>query len=395
MPLDIDISRRNFLMGASFATCCALTGIPTLSFASAATEQRLLVIILRGGMDGLAAIPAIGDADYHKARGSLALDDKLLLDLDGYFAMNAAMPELHQLYRQKELLVLHAAASPYRERSHFEAQDLLENGTPKPHGVSTGWLGRTVTSLGGKVHGLAIGPSVPLVLQGASGIQSWAPSALPEVSEDYLARIQYMYQNDQVLNAALQEATGFDDEGSAGMKGQKGQRQFVGMMKTAASFMAKPTGARIASIDLTGWDTHAGQGTAQGRFAQVLKVLSEGVATFKTDMGPLWAKTNVLMITEFGRTVAVNGSGGTDHGTASAALLAGGNINGGRVLGDWPGLSSAKLYEERDLYPANDLRALIKGLLAEHMGLQADQIERDVFPQSNSVKPMQGIIRKA
>lgn len=378
-----DLSRRAFLAGAGFAACCALMGVPSLSLASAPTDRRLMVVILRGGMDGLAAIPAIGDKSYHTARGGLALPDKTLLKLDGFFAMNAAMPHLHKLYQDRQMLVLHAAASPYRERSHFEAQDLLENGSGKPHGLTTGWLGRTVTALGGTVQGLAIGPSIPLVLQGGGAVQSWAPSVLPQVSDDYLSRITYMYDADPVLGPALKEAMDMEDD-TGGMAGKQ-QRQFVGMMKTAASFMAKPDGARLASIDLTGWDTHANQGTEAGRFAQALKTLSEGVDAFRTAMGPLWNQTAVLMITEFGRTVSVNGSGGTDHGTASAAFLAGGRVNGGRIVGDWPGLAEKSLFEGRDLYPANDIRSLLKGLLAQHLGIPAPVIEQKILPQSGQV----------
>ena len=220
---------------------------------------------------------------------------------------------------------MHATASPYRERSHFEAQDTLENGTPIPHGLTTGWLGRTVDALGGQAQGLAIGPTVPLVLQGARNVQSWAPSSLPGANADFLKRVEIMYQSDPVLHQALAEAE--DMQNIAG-NADANARAFQGMMKTAASFMSQPTGPRLATIDLTGWDTHAGQGTDKGRFTNVLGTLSSGVDAYRAGMGQAWNDTAVLMITEFGRTVMGNGTGGSDHGTGSVAFLAGGRCQG-------------------------------------------------------------------
>jgi uncharacterized protein (DUF1501 family) len=383
------ISRRNFLAGIGLAGMTALLDMPVMSFASAPTDKRLMVVILRGAMDGLAAVPPVADPNYHAARGALALPDAALLPLDGNFAMNAAAPQLQALFRQKQLLILHACASPYRERSHFEAQDLLENGSPKPHGLTTGWLGRTVDALGGQAQGLAIGPTVPLVLQGAHKVESWAPSNLPGVNQDFLNRIQYMYKSDPALSQALAEAEGM--QGGASAMGSAGPRQFIGMMKTAASFMIKPDGARIATIDIAGWDTHANQGTGKGRFAQALGILSEGVDAFRTGMGPEWDKTAVLMITEFGRTVAANGSGGSDHGTATAAFLAGGRVQGGRVIGNWPGLAQNQLYQNRDLYPDNDIRSLIKAVLAQHLAIPGGIIDQTIFPQSGTVGAYKGL----
>jgi uncharacterized protein (DUF1501 family) len=392
-----DFSRRDVLIGAGIFGCCGLLGFPAMSFASADTDRRLMVVILRGAMDGLAAVPAIGDASYRGARGDLALPDSQLLPLDGHFAMNAAAPQLHALYQAQQLLILHAAATPYRERSHFEAQDLLENGSAVPHGLQTGWLGRTVDALGGRVQGLAIGPTVPLVLQGAHNIQSWAPSNLREVGDaDFMRRVEMMYRNDPVLSGALAEGQAMqrqaDASGAMGDKGEgAGKAQFAGMMKTAAAFMSQPSGARIGTIDLTGWDTHAGQGTTQGRFTQVLGTLSAGIDAFRAGMGPAWNDTAVLMMTEFGRTVHGNGTGGSDHGTASAAFLAGGSVKGGRVIGNWPGLAPDQLYQNRDLYPDNDLRSLVKAVLTQHLALPGDTVDTAIFPQSTGVAPFPGL----
>lgn len=379
-----DISRRDFMAGVSGLGLLGLIGWPGMTLAAANTPKRLMLVILRGAMDGLGAVPPIGDRSYHAARGALAMPDSGLLPLDGHFAMNAALKPLHAMYQSKELVVLHATATPYRDRSHFDAQDLLENGTLKPHQVSTGWLGRTIQALGGTTQGLAMGSTIPLVLQGTTHVQSWAPAVLPQADQDFMARVARMYEHDPLLSAAIAQEAAMGSPDIA--KLAQGKRAFVDMMKVAAGFMKKDNGARIGSIDIGGWDTHSGQGTTDGRLAQALQLLGEGVAAFKTEMGPVWKDTAVLMLTEFGRTVAANGSGGSDHGTGSAAFMAGGSVQGGRVLGDWPGLAQNNLYEGRDLYPANDMRSLIKAMLQQHLAVPADIVERDIFPQSSGVR---------
>lgn len=356
------LTRRDFLKNTlTLAGGLTLLTLPRFVWAELPTEQRLLVVVLRGAMDGLGAVPALGDPHYQQARGALAFQDKGFLPLNTFFALNAAAAPFQKMFTDNELLILHAAATPYRDRSHFDGQDLLENGTIKPHALKTGWLGRTIDSLGGTVKSLAIGPSVPLLLLGQQNTESWSPSILPQASEDFLMRVSHMYAADPLLsktvNPVLKEANTLKMADNAEVARSQ---QFLNMMQMAAQFMVKENGARVASIDAEGWDTHAGQGLDQGRLGQALKNLSNGIVAFKEGMGTFWAKTAVLVVTEFGRTVMVNGSGGTDHGTGSAAFLVGGNVNGGRVIGEWPGLSPKALYQGRDLYPANDLRSLPK-----------------------------------
>lgn len=387
-----DLTRRHFLIGAGVIGCCGgVLGFPHMTLAAAPTQKRLMVVVLRGAMDGLGAVAPVGDRYYHDARKGLVLPDHALLNLDGYFALNAALPQLHEFYRRGEMAVMHATATPYRDRSHFDAQDLLENGGSKPHALATGWLGRTLQAMGGGTGGLAVGPSVPLLLQGGKNVQSWAPSALPGVDDDFMNRVVRMYEHDDMLGAALAQARNMPDTGMSGKA--RGDRQFIEMMQTAATFMNKDGGARLATIDLGGWDTHAGQGTDKGRLAQALGVLNEGLAAFHTAMGPAWEDTAVLVLTEFGRTVAQNGSGGTDHGTASAAFLIGGRVAGGRVIGEWPTLAPDRLYEGRDLYPANDMRALIKAVLVDHVGVARNVTDELVFPGSASVAPWRSLFR--
>jgi uncharacterized protein (DUF1501 family) len=385
-------SRRRFL------ATTGLLGLGGVLFpyplrAASADDRRLLVVILRGGLDGLAAVVPYADRDYRGARGDVAMpeDDAALIDLDGHFALHASLAPLAELYRRRELLIMHAAASPYRERSHFDAQDVLESGGLQPHRPASGWLNRAAAALHPEAASLAIGPAIPLVLRGDAPVTSWAPSILPSVDEDFLTRVMHMYEGDALLSAALAEARRL--ELGDGMDGgrMRGRRAFVPMMERTAAFMRAVGGPRLAAIDMGGWDTHANQGREKGRLANNLELLGEGLAAYRRDMGAAWASTAVLVITEFGRTVHANGSGGTDHGTASVALLLGGGVAGGRIVGDWPGL--ARLYEGRDLLPANDLRALLKGTLAAQLGLDVHTLDEWVFPASGGVPPVQGLVR--
>ena len=386
------ITRRHVLTGTGLLCGAAMLGWPgRLALAAAPTDKRLMVVILRGGMDGLAAVPPIGDSAYRAARGALALPTSAVLPLDGFFAMHAALKPLHDLYQQKQLLLVHAAATPYRERSHFDAQDLLENGSLKPHALATGWLARSVDALGAGSRGLALGPAVPLVLQGTKQIQSWAPSILPEVDEDFLNRVARMYRSDEPLAMALQEGMGMPEVAS-NKKAGRGPRQFIETMKVAATFLRWPDGARLATIDLTGWDTHANQGTEQGRMIEPMRILGEGIIALRDGMAEDWQRTAVVVVTEFGRTVAANGSGGSDHGTGSVAFLVGGAVRGGRVVGDWPGLAANRLYQNRDLYPANDVRGLLKAVLADHIGLDDRRLSTAIFPGSDGVAPFKNLI---
>lgn len=385
---DINLTRRRVLQaGCALGLASLLPLSPRLAFASAPTDKRMLVIIMRGGMDGLGAVVPYGDADYADARGSVALpqNDDTLLKLDGHFALNRALEPLLPLYQNKELLILHAAASPYRERSHFDAQDMLESGGLQPHALATGWLNRAVTELRRPQEALALGPTIPLVLRGGAQVTSWAPSILPGVDEDFLARVSHMYEKDALLSKALSESRMLE---GMGMDEVGGGKAFAGMMKKAAELLSAPDGPRIASIDVTGWDTHANQA---GRLSGALKTFAQGLTAFRDGMGALWPQTVVVAATEFGRTVKGNGSNGTDHGTASAAFMLGGGVNGGRVAGDWPGLSQLK--DGRDLMPANDVRSLFKAALNQHLGLHEDVLAGNVFPDSAAVKPLRGVMQ--
>jgi uncharacterized protein (DUF1501 family) len=361
-------------------------------------------MFLRGGMDGLSAVPPYGDSQYAAQRGPLAVPasgtPSGALNLDGHFGLSPHLEEMHRLFAAGELTVLHAVASPYRERSHFDAQNLLENGTIRPFGREAGWLNvalGAVVRAGDKVRsgtlGFALGPNVPLVLRGPAQIGSWSPSRLPRPDTDLLDRLAALYRDDPLLGrsfAVAREAQAMmEGHDPGGMGGQT--LPVVELARAAGEILSREDGPRVATIDFGGWDTHISQ---QGEYSQLtrnLRLLDRSVAGLKTALGPVWQRTGVLVVTEFGRAVAPNGSGGTDHGTAGAAFVAGGAVRGGRVISDWPGLSQRALYEQRDLRPTLDLRALFKAALAAQLGLGEAALETEVFPDSRAVTPLEGL----
>jgi uncharacterized protein (DUF1501 family) len=389
-----------------FGGTAALMGLSGLAFAAPATsEKRLVFIFLRGGMDGLSAVPPYGDPEYAQRRGALAVPSPGsaggALDLDGQFGLNPHLSEMHRLFAARELAVLHAVASPYRERSHFDAQNLIENGTAKPFGREGGWLNvalgtgdfsRGRASSG--VQAFALGQSIPLVLRGPVQVGSWSPTKMPVPDADLLERLAGLYRGDPLLDrsfAVAREAqammTGHDTSG--GMGGQT--QPVVELARAAGELLGKPDGPRVAAIDFGGWDTHISQVGEYSQLTRNLRLLDRSVMTLKTTLGPAWRHTVVLIVTEFGRAASPNGSGGTDHGTAGAAFVAGGAVRGGRVIADWPGLGIRALHEERDLRPTLDLRALFKAALAAQLGLGEAAIETDVFPGSRAVRPLDGL----
>ncbi len=393
----ISVTRRNFINTMALAS--ADVAMPRLLLANSNTEARFVLVILRGALDGLAAVPPYGDGNYARVRGELAISQSL--KLDGLFGLHPSLTKLHSRYTAGELSVLHAVASSYRERSHFDGQDLLENGTPKPHGANDGWLNRALAALprqDGKVA-MAFAQNVPLVLRGDAQVGSWAPSRMPDTDNETLQRIADMYAGNDYFSSRLQAAITADamaaGSGMSDMEG--GSRNPLAALSTIASaagrMMKASDGPRIAVIETNGWDTHANQGAERGLLATRLTALDNAIDSLRVELGDAWKHTAVLIATEFGRTVAVNGTRGTDHGTGACAFLVGGAVKGGRVIADWPGLASNNLYQGRDLQPTLDLRSVCKGVLAEHMNVREAQLEREVFPESRAAKPMTGLLR--
>ena len=391
------LNRRHLLAGGTGAVALSF---PMFAFGqAAATDKRLLVVILRGAMDGLAAVPPVGDPNYEGLRGALALQQADVLPLDATFALHKSLPKLKAMYDARELIVVHAAATGYRDRSHFDGQNVLETGAATPFARTDGWLN---AALGALPHaradmGVALSEQAPLVLRGPTPVATWSPSVMPSVNDDTVRRLLALYDaRDPALANVLHAAIGANavamDSGASGMTGG-GYRQIAPLAQVAARFLKDRAGPIAAVMDMSGWDTHANQGTAQGALARNLSLLDDGIGAFKTEMGPEWVNTAVVIVTEFGRTAAPNGAGGTDHGTAAAAFLTGGAIRGGRVLADWPGLTQSALYQRRDLRPTIDLRGVIKGVLSEHLRVPNAPLERDVFPESALARPVLGLLR--
>ncbi len=398
------MKRRGFLQAGALAVGGALL-TTRLSFAGSGGDSRLVVIILRGAVDGMAAVPPYGDPDYARLRGGLAIAAPGATDgalrLDNLFGLHPQFAFLMEAYSAGELAVFHAVATAYRERSHFDGQDVLESGVMVPHAAQTGWLNRALAAAPqagrGAERGVALGSNVPLLMRGPAAVASWAPARLADLDEDTMQRIADLYAHDPLLGprlSAAQSADAMAADASQGMSGSAGAgaNRYEEVIRATAGFLANDAGPRVAVFDTTGWDTHANEGGARGQLGNRFAALDGALRTLKTQLGPTWRNTAVLAVTEFGRTAAVNGTGGSDHGTATAALLLGGAVYGGRVISDWPGLSSARLYQQRDLAPTLDLRAVLKATLVDHMGVAPGALE-NVFPDSGNIKPLRDLFR--
>ena len=401
-------SRRELILASG--TLFAWAHLPKIAYAEG-RDPRFLTIILRGALDGLATVAPVGDPDWQALRGdnALSLSDKMpALKLDNFFALNPAMPNLHGMFEAKEAIIVHASATPYRERSHFDGQDLLESGLPKPGASESGWLNRALSGLapGGRVDprgskAFAIGPVTPLVVRGSAPVLSWSPQRGMPASEDTVHRLLDLYRHaDTKLASVLEDNANLSaieqGDGMAQKPGAAGPAQvrayFSEAAGTAAKFLAQPDGPRVGALALDGWDTHFNEGIAQGRLSQLLGSLDAALAAIKSNMGSAWRETVVALATEFGRTARINGTAGTDHGTATVALLVGGALKGGRVIADWPGLKAVDLYQGRDLKPTTDLRAVLKGVLKDHLRADERALAQNVFPGSDGVKPMAGLL---
>jgi uncharacterized protein (DUF1501 family) len=382
------LTRRFFLASSGATAALSSLTFPRLAFARANTAKRFVFIIQRGAADGLAIVAPIGDPAFRGVRGAFADDLAGGAKLDSFFTLHPALGETAKLYAGKQALFVHAVASPYRDRSHFDGQNVLETGGSAAYRLKDGWMNRMLSLLPAEdAKALALSSTVPAALRGSHEVSSYAPSALPNASDDLLARVSKLYEGDQQLHAlwtaAMETRTMAGDLSGGG--GQNGAA--TGAL--AAKLLAGDGGARIAMIETGGWDTHSGQ---RGRLAAQLRGLDQLVSALRTGLGADWANTLVIVATEFGRTAAPNGTGGTDHGTASATMLLGGAVAGGKVIADWPGLSQAALYEGRDLKPTTDLDSLFAAALAQHYGLEPARVAASLFPETRGSMPRQTLI---
>jgi uncharacterized protein (DUF1501 family) len=417
----LSLSRRALLAtAAGFGLSLQLLAVPALAADGELNKRKMIVVICRGGMDGLSVAPPIGDSEYRGLRGALALNDSAL-PLDGTFALHPQLAAVHAMAKAGEARIVPAVATPDRARSHFEAQDVLETGAAGVYSTTSGWLNRAVETLSAhrKVDALSVGPTAPLILRGKVQTASWSPGRSVDAEARLPGLLQDLYRNDPLLGPALarglatetmaKDATaGLETAQAPAMMGggkaggvppqqaafvraaaQQGREAAHTLGASLAGFMREPGGPTVAAISLDGFDSHANQaGLLTARLAYLDAVL-DGV---HTGLGPEWKNTVVVVATEFGRTARVNGTGGTDHGTASTALLLGGALKPGGIVGDWPTLKQQALYESRDVAPTLDMRGLFKGVLAEHMGVERGALDGGVFPNSAAAKPVLGLV---
>jgi uncharacterized protein (DUF1501 family) len=397
-----ELTRRRLLLTA--AATFAWAHMPKAASAGETRDPRLVVIILRGALDGLSTVGPVGDPNYENLHGKIALSlsgQNAAIPLDGFFALNPAMPIFATLFREGRAAVVHAAATGYRERSHFDGQDVLESGMAAPGQVESGWLNRAIAEIprGDRIHdkdGLAVGAYTPLILRGGAPVIGWAPQILPVATGDLASRVLDLYAHrDPILKVALTRGLEVDKMAHAEKDKHADLYSIAGMKiaaQGAAKLMAADDGPRVAALAFDGWDTHVNEGGATGRLAQLLGGLDSAFDAFRSGLGEHWKNTAIVCITEFGRTARINGTVGTDHGTATVVLLAGGAIRGNRVITDWPGLKEANLYQNRDLKPTTDVRSVLKGVLADHLGLSPSVLADKVFPDSADVRPLAGLI---
>jgi len=398
------MTRRAALIAGGAAFLAGSAGALTVS--KQAGDRKFVLVILRGAMDGLAAAAPYGDAHYRALRGKLALaapgEVGGVLPLTEGFGLHPNLTFLHERWAGSELAILPACASPYRERSHFDGQDVLETGAAEVFGASDGWLGRALTALppGEAREAVAISSALPLVLRGSASATSWAPSFAPSASDDTLNRLMDLYAGDAILGPALASAietnaiasaSGMDTMGGKGRRA--GPVAYKGLAEAAGRLLSAEGGPAAAVLSFDGWDTHANQGAANGQLALRLAGLDAALRALKDGLGPHWSQTVVAVVTEFGRTVAENGTGGTDHGTGSTAFLLGGAVSGGKFAGEWPGLAPKALFQGRDVAPATDLRSVFMTVLQDHWGLERGLMTRTVFPDAGGVRAIEGLVR--
>lgn len=424
--MNAPLNRRSLLgLGASLGI--GVTFLGGQAFAASEgdlAKKKLVVVICRGGMDGLSVSPPVGDANYAALRGSIALKPDEVLKLDGTFGLHPELSTVHALALKGEARIAPAIASPDRARSHFEAQDVLETGASGVYGADTGWLNRTLEALAPvrKVEGLSVGTTAPLILRGKVQAASWSPGKGVDESARLPTLLQDLYKTDPLLGPAF--ARGLETETMAQQamtamaatpamnlaaastpsmgapapmsatiandrRNRQGGEAARKLGSTLGGFMIQPRGPQIAAVSLDGFDTHAGQ---SGQIATRLSYLDAVLDGLHAGLGAEWRNTVVIVVTEFGRTARVNGTGGTDHGTASTGLILGGALKPGGIVGDWPGLAQNALFENRDTAPTLDMRGLFKGVLAEHMGVDRAMLETKVFPDSKSAKPLIGLV---
>jgi uncharacterized protein (DUF1501 family) len=398
------MDRREFLRHALLASGVALLNVGTRGWAAqlanaASGNRRLVVVFLRGAVDGLNVVVPWADGRYYEARPTIAIpkpgQDGGALDLDGYSGLHPALAPMMPLWQEKTLAFVHASGSPDPNRSHFDAQDFMETGTPGERTTPDGWMNRLLAALPG-VHtpteALSLGATVPRILSGPNAVSNLPlgrnadqPQAMdkPKVADAFAA----LYSGNDALSKNFSEGQQarsqlMGDLAKDIQDSYNGAPSVDGFTEDAtrlANLMRDDAGIRLSFLAVGGWDTHVGEGSAKGQLARHLDSLSAGLAALKQGLGPVYGDTAILVMSEFGRTFRENGNGGTDHGHGNVMWLMGGRIKGGKVYGQWPGLADEQLYQQRDLAVTTDFRQVIGAVITRHLKLPSASLG-SVFP---------------
>lgn len=380
--------RRELLTGLAALMGCSVVSLGPTSARANPSKKKLIFVILRGGMDGLAAVAPVGDPAYASARQAMALDASRLLPLSGPFALHPAFSSIHSWYKEGTLSFVQAAGLAYQKRSHFDAQDVLENGSTRPGHFHTGWLNRALRDRP-NAQGLAVGHRIPLVLRGAESVSTVDLLRTKDARLGLLDFVEELWEQDPHLSTALHQGLLGRDrvraaQGDTDLTSLKKKNRVKQSLSILGAMLSEPEAPQVAVLEFGGWDTHANQGGISGGLAAKFKQLSEGLAALKKGLGPTWNDTVVVTCSEFGRTVASNGTKGTDHGSGGLVMLAGGGVRGGAVHGDWPGLQRSALHQGRDLRTTTDMRSVFKSVLHEHLEVSMTTLNTHVFPDSRA-----------
>ena len=383
---------------------------------SAVTQRKLIVIMLRGAVDGLSVVAPYGDTEYYRLRPNIAVprpgQENGAIDLDGYFGLNPALTSLQPLWRQGKLAFVHASGSPDLTRSHFDAQDYLESGTPGRKATQDGWMNRLLGQLPGPItptRAVSVGPVMPRILSGsieASNIASGAAGSRPTLLDrpKIGKAFDQLYSGDDKYSKTFQQAqethkevmNSMDNEIQAEMQAANGgaplPNGFPDDAERLARLMRNDPNVQFAFLALGGWDTHANQGTVQGQLANRLTPLGSGLASLAQHLGPMFDDTTIVVMSEFGRTVKQNGNNGTDHGHGNVMWILGGPVNGGKVYADWQGLDVRHLHEGRDVPVTTDFRWVLAQIAERHLRLPDSRLQQ-VFPDLTGRKPDFNLLR--
>jgi len=376
------MKRRNFLKG-SLGTLYMMAS-PNMAFPDVKlSEKRLLVVLLRGGLDGLAAVPPLADKNLSKIRKDVLVQGAN--DLDGFFGIHPNLKFLESEYQSGNAAFVHATSFPYTGRSHFDGQNIMETGSEQAYAVTSGWVGRAMNAAG--FSSLAVSLPIPIILRGNEVNSNYFPTNFSKATQKEYAEVEKMWKSDSQLNGMLKDISSRDTI-------KHGRGDTIELVGFAASQMHKPNGPRVGLLEIDGFDTHALQGNEQGEHAELLEDLDNILRFFKKRMGPLYDDTAIVTVTEFGRTAFENGTQGTDHGWGSSMILAGGLVNGKQVISDWPGLSKRNLFEDRDLKMTIDARDIYAEVVKTVFDLEDDVISEHVFLGYNPEK-YHGLLKKS